>query len=95
MEFFPAHAIGVDLDPTMLAAARSRFPNIDVRAADAIDLPLGDGQAHGYRADKVYHMLPEPSAALTEARRVLAPAAASRCWAKTGTPRSSTLTNPT
>jgi ubiquinone/menaquinone biosynthesis C-methylase UbiE len=68
-----AHAIGVDLDPTMLTAARSRFPNIDLRAADAIDLPLGDGQAHGYRADKVYHMLPKPSAALTEARRVRAP----------------------
>ena len=43
----------------MLAAARSRFPGIDVRAADAADLPLGDRQAHGYRADKVYHILPE------------------------------------
>lgn len=68
-----ARAIGVDLDPTMLAVARSRFPDIDVRAADATDLPLGDGQAHGYRADKVYHVLPDPPAALAEARRVLAP----------------------
>jgi ubiquinone/menaquinone biosynthesis C-methylase UbiE len=68
-----ARAIGVDLDPTMLAAARSRFPDIDVRAADATDLPLTDGQAHGYRADKVYHILPDPPAALAEARRVLAP----------------------
>jgi ubiquinone/menaquinone biosynthesis C-methylase UbiE len=68
-----ARAIGVDLDPAMLAAARSRFPGIDVRAADAADLPLGDGQAHGYRADKVYHVLPDPDAALAEARRVLAP----------------------
>jgi ubiquinone/menaquinone biosynthesis C-methylase UbiE len=68
-----ARGIGVDLDPAMLAAARSRFPDIDVRAADAIDLPLDDGQAHGYRADKVYHVLPEPAAALAEARRVLAP----------------------
>jgi len=68
-----ARAIGLDLDPDMLAAARSRFPGIDVRAADAADLPLGDGQAHGYRADKVYHILPEPPAALAEARRVLAP----------------------
>ncbi|SDY21512.1 Ubiquinone/menaquinone biosynthesis C-methylase UbiE [Micromonospora pattaloongensis] len=68
-----ARAIGVDLDPAMLAAARSRFPDIDVRAADATDLPLADGQAHGYRADKVYHVLPEPPAALAEARRVLAP----------------------
>jgi ubiquinone/menaquinone biosynthesis C-methylase UbiE len=68
-----AHAIGVDLDPAMLAVARGRFPDIDVRAADAADLPLGDGQAHGYRADKVYHVLPDPRSALAEARRVLAP----------------------
>ncbi len=68
-----ANAIGVDLDPAMLAAARSRFPDIDVRAADAADLPLGNGEAHGYRADKVYHVLPDPHAALAEARRVLAP----------------------
>src|SRR5580704_7521447 len=53
-----AHAIGVDLDPAMLAAARRRFPDIDVRAADATELPLGDGQAHGYRADKG---LPRPT----------------------------------
>jgi ubiquinone/menaquinone biosynthesis C-methylase UbiE len=68
-----ARAVGVDRDPAMLAAARSRFPGIDVRDADAAGLPLGDGQAHGYRADKVYHILPDPHAALAEARRVLAP----------------------
>jgi SAM-dependent methyltransferase len=68
-----ARAVGVDLDPAMLAAARSRFPDLDLRAADAAGLPLGDAQAHGYRADKVYHVLPDPDAALAEARRVLAP----------------------
>ncbi|MBE1491040.1 methyltransferase domain-containing protein [Plantactinospora soyae] len=68
-----ASAIGVDLDPAMLAAAHARFPDLDVRAADAADLPLTDGQARGYRADKVYHVLPDPHAALAEARRVLAP----------------------
>jgi SAM-dependent methyltransferase len=68
-----AQAIGVDLDPAMLVAAHSRFPDIDVRVADATELPLGDGEAHGYRADKVYHVLPDPDAALAEARRVLAP----------------------
>jgi ubiquinone/menaquinone biosynthesis C-methylase UbiE len=68
-----AHAIGVDLDPAMVAAARSRFPGIDVRTADATGLPMGDRQTHGYRADKLYHILPDPSAALAEARRVLAP----------------------
>ncbi|ROT33114.1 methyltransferase domain-containing protein [Micromonospora sp. HM5-17] len=68
-----ARAIGVDPDAAMLAAARNRFPGIDVRAGNATDLPLDDGRAQGYRADKVYHMLPEPAAALAEARRVLAP----------------------
>jgi ubiquinone/menaquinone biosynthesis C-methylase UbiE len=68
-----AHAIGVDLDPAMLATARDRHPNLDLRAADATDLPLDDGQAHGYRADKLYHILPDPHAALAEARRVLSP----------------------
>jgi ubiquinone/menaquinone biosynthesis C-methylase UbiE len=67
------NAIGVDPDPAMLAAARSRFPDIDLRDADAAYLPLGEGEAHGYRADKVYHVLPDPNAALAEARRVLAP----------------------
>jgi SAM-dependent methyltransferase len=68
-----ARAIGVDLDPAMLAAGRDRFPGIDLRSADVVALPLADGEAHGYRADKVYHMLPEPAAALAEGRRVLAP----------------------
>jgi SAM-dependent methyltransferase len=36
-------AIGVDLDPAMLTAARERFPGADVRAADATALPLADG----------------------------------------------------
>ncbi|GAA2695386.1 methyltransferase domain-containing protein [Actinoplanes palleronii] len=68
-----ARAIGVDPDPVMLAAARERFPGADVRAADAADLPLAAGEAHGYRADKVLHVLPDPESALAEARRVLAP----------------------
>lgn len=66
-------AIGVDLDQAMLAAARERFPGIDLRTADATVLPLADGAAQGYRADKVLHILPDPAAALAEARRVLEP----------------------
>jgi ubiquinone/menaquinone biosynthesis C-methylase UbiE len=66
-------AVGVDTDPTMLSTARQRFPDIDVRAADATQLPFADGRLHGYRADKVYHLLPDPATALAEGRRVLAP----------------------
>lgn len=65
------HAVGVDLDPAVVTAARTRFPDIDIREADAADLPLADGQVHGYRSDKVFHVLPDPHTALAEARRVL------------------------
>src|SRR4051812_19298358 len=68
-----ARAIGVDLDPAMLAVARERHADLDFRSADAAGLPLAEGEARGYRADKVFHMLPAPAAALAEARRVLAP----------------------
>ncbi|WP_433042193.1 methyltransferase domain-containing protein [Dactylosporangium sp. CS-033363] len=66
-------AVGVDLDPSMLGVARARYAHLDFREADADRLPFEDGAVHGYRADKVFHMLPDPAAALTEARRVLAP----------------------
>lgn len=68
-----AGAVGIDPDPTMLDVARARFPGIDVRVADAASLPFDDAGVRGYRADKVYHVLPDPGAALAEARRVLAP----------------------
>jgi len=67
-----ARAVGVDLDPVMVRAARERFPAIDVRDGDALSLPLAGGEAQGYRADKVYHVLPSPAGAVAEARRVLA-----------------------
>ncbi|HTJ31932.1 MAG TPA: methyltransferase domain-containing protein [Dactylosporangium sp.] len=68
-----ARAVGVDGDGTMLAAARERFPGIDVRAGDAAALPFEAGELRGYRADKLFHLLPDPDFALAEARRVLAP----------------------
>jgi SAM-dependent methyltransferase len=66
-------ALGVDRDPTMVAVARQRWPESAFVRADAYDLPLPDGAARGYRADKLYHVLDDPGRALTEARRVLAP----------------------
>ncbi|MER7499020.1 methyltransferase domain-containing protein [Nonomuraea pusilla] len=66
-------AIGVDVSEQMIAAARARGWRADFRLGDALDLPLGDGEVTGYRADKVFHELADPAAALAEARRVLAP----------------------
>ncbi|GAA3094624.1 methyltransferase domain-containing protein [Streptosporangium carneum] len=65
--------IGVDADERMIEVARRRRPALDFRLGDACALPLADGRAHGYRADKVCHELADPAAALAEARRVLAP----------------------
>ncbi|MEV1205294.1 methyltransferase domain-containing protein [Microbispora rosea] len=52
---------------------RSRHPGLEFRRADACDLPFGDGELTGYRADKVYHALADPARAAAEAWRVLAP----------------------
>lgn len=68
-----ARAIGVDLDPEMIAVARDRCPAGEFQVGDACALPLETGSVAGYRADKVLHMLPDPVRAVAEARRVLAP----------------------
>ena len=68
-----AHAIGVDLDPEMIAAARERWPEAEFHLGDATTLPLETGSVTGYRADKVLHLLDDPARGVTEARRVLAP----------------------
>lgn len=66
-------ALGIDVSEDMLAVARDRWPAAEFRYGDAHDLPLADGELAGYRADKVFHTLEDPAAAMEEARRVLAP----------------------
>ncbi|GAA2998853.1 methyltransferase domain-containing protein [Streptosporangium longisporum] len=68
-----ARAVGVDLSEQMIVEARRHRPGADLRVGDARELPFRDGELTGYRADKVYHDLDDPAAALGEARRVLAP----------------------
>ncbi|MFJ8441579.1 methyltransferase domain-containing protein [Kitasatospora griseola] len=68
-----AEAVGVDADPRMVAAARQRWPGGTFTVGDACALPFADGSLTAYRADKVYHELPDPAAAAAEAHRVLAP----------------------
>ncbi|MGH3393469.1 MAG: methyltransferase domain-containing protein, partial [Streptosporangiaceae bacterium] len=65
--------LGIDVSDQMIALARERWPGGEFRVGDAYALPLGDGEAAGYRADKVIHALADPRRALGEARRVLAP----------------------
>ena len=68
-----AHAVGVDLDPAMIAVARERWPAGEFHVGDACELPLETGSVSYYRADKVLHTLDDPARAVAEARRVLAP----------------------
>ncbi|WP_035859327.1 methyltransferase domain-containing protein [Cryptosporangium arvum] len=66
-------AVGVDPDERMVAVASERWPAVDYRVATAEELPFGDAELRGYRADKVFHVLDDPARAVDEARRVLAP----------------------
>ncbi len=68
-----ARAVGVDLDEQMVAVAARRWPAADFPVASAYELPFADGELHGYRAEKVYHVLDDTARATGEARRVLAP----------------------
>ena len=68
-----ARAVGVDVDPEMIAVARERWPAGEFHVGDTRELPLETGACAGYRADKVLHMLADPARAVAEARRVLAP----------------------
>lgn len=68
-------AIGVDPSEQMITVARRRWPDLEFRTAAAEALPFADGELAGYRADKVYHVLADPSLALEEAKRVLSPGA--------------------
>jgi ubiquinone/menaquinone biosynthesis C-methylase UbiE len=68
-----AHAIGVDLDPEMIAVAQERWPAGEFHVGNACELPLETGSVSYYRADKVLHALDDPARAVAEARRVLAP----------------------
>jgi SAM-dependent methyltransferase len=68
-----ASAVGVDPNEQMITLARRRWPEADFRLGTAERLPFVDGELDAYRADKLYHVLPDPHAALGEARRVLRP----------------------
>ncbi|MGC5290517.1 methyltransferase domain-containing protein [Micromonospora sp. DT231] len=68
-----AHALGVDLDPEMIAVARRRWPAGAFQVGDATELPLETESVTYYRADKVLHVLDDPARAVAEARRVLTP----------------------
>lgn len=71
-----ARVIGVDREPGMLAIARERLaahPHVEVLEGALERVPLPDASADAALLVLVLHHLPEPGAALAEARRILAP----------------------
>jgi len=71
-------AIGIDLNPQMLACARARaqgpeFSHVQIRQGDICNLALGDGSADTVIMHQVLHYLPEPQRAIEEAARILKP----------------------
>ncbi len=68
--------IGVDSSPSMLALAERRNAGlpVGVRMGELEHLPMADGEADFAVICLTLHHLPDPAAALAEARRVLAAA---------------------
>jgi SAM-dependent methyltransferase len=66
-------AIGFDASFDIVAQARRLGPGAQFAVADVDDLPLPDECLDGYRAERVYQHLAEPTAALEEAARALRP----------------------
>ncbi len=71
------HAVGVDSSREMLTVARARLEaagltHAQVRAGDALALPIEDGRADFVCMHQVLHFLGDPAAALGEIARVMA-----------------------
>jgi ubiquinone/menaquinone biosynthesis C-methylase UbiE/predicted transcriptional regulator len=73
---FVQRVIAVDRSGDMLQIAMRRladWPNADVRRGELETLPIADGELDAATLILVLHHLPDPSAALREAARVLKP----------------------
>jgi SAM-dependent methyltransferase len=62
--------VAVDPSAAFVAAAQARHPGVDVRRAQAEDLPFEDGSFDAVLAQLVVHFMHDPVAGLTEMARV-------------------------
>ncbi|MGH7446024.1 MAG: ArsR/SmtB family transcription factor [Longimicrobiales bacterium] len=73
---YAGRVIAVDESRAMLAAARRRLhdrDNVELRSGALESLPVDDGELDAAVMSLVLHYVPEPVAALSEARRALKP----------------------
>ena len=75
-----------DPSPPFVAAAKARFPSVDVRQAPAEELPFGDGSFDFVLAQLVVHFMTDPVRGLAEMARVARPGGtvAACVWDYTG-----------
>lgn len=66
-------AVGLDASPGMIQEGRQLFPDEDLLLGRADRLPFPDGSAYGIFCECVLSLMDDPSAALAEFHRVLAP----------------------
>ena len=69
----PAAVSAVDPSPTFVAAARARFPEVDVRSGTAEYLPFPPAAFDVTLAQLVVHFMSDPAAGLREMGRVTRP----------------------
>jgi ubiquinone/menaquinone biosynthesis C-methylase UbiE len=68
-----SRSVGVDLDGPTTALGQSLYPGVELRAADARDLPFRDGEFDKVVFISTLEHIEDPAAALAEVTRVLKP----------------------
>jgi SAM-dependent methyltransferase len=61
---------GIDPSPAQIDFARGKFPNADLRVADSMALPFGDGEFDIVTSALVLHFIPDRAKGLREMKRV-------------------------
>jgi SAM-dependent methyltransferase len=69
----PDAVIAVDPSASFVEAVRARYPGVDVRAANAEDLPFDDDVVDVALAQLVVHFMTDPVRGISEMRRVTRP----------------------
>jgi SAM-dependent methyltransferase len=70
-----AEPVGLDATPGLLAIARDRLPQTDIREGDMEELPWEDGSFDAVTGFNSFQFAGDPVRALSEARRVVRPGA--------------------